>query len=478
MENDLPKSFEEDIIGYLKNQEIFAEDDIFPSFSLQDQLSPEQEISNVLEEILNRVCKRIFCRDRYENIRLEHNQYPLFDLSHIIPDFCMDEDTMEQLTFRESVLISEIDSLSSSREVEPKSVGGLCLSVQFVDGFIPEEREMPVEEKIHQEYKSLRKSANEFKKNLESINQKSGWNTFLKEKLKNYETLLKNQMQVNNKKFLVHLSSQFSVGNSNAGSRLTSWVDASLHTLEERRCEYIGDPFVEKSLYVGLQKDKYYVHHQTNGYDEKKYYSLRKTRDLLCEGASFILMRYLALTKYTGIFELSTIYINGDICRNIYECVGSTTGIINDKEVEICKIYRYVVEECGIEHHCVTVLTVNGYIISQEWEGCNYILNRNPVLFLGESHLPYEKRILTKTWLEDIELLSKYLDYKTEAELKMKTYLYDHPEVNELFSDYVNNILLLKPEHVLPFTMDYFQSFCPLKLPRQGYFNVHDDTAV
>lgn len=63
---------------------------------------------------------------------------------------------------------------------------------------------------------------------------------------------------------------------------------------------------------------------------------------------------------------------------------------------------------------------------------------------------------------------------QTEAEMKMKNYLFDHPEVKELFSDYINNILLLKPENILPFTMDYFQSLCPIKLPRQSYFESDD----
>lgn len=136
-----------------------------------------------------------------------------------------------------------------------------------------------------------------------------------------------------------------------------------------------------------------------------------------------------------------------------------------------------------------------GYIISQEWEGCNYILNRNPVLFLGKGPLQYERKILSKTWIDDIELLSRYLDYKvrniyfieklslvfiyfyklqTVAEMKMKKYIFDHQEVKELLADYVNSIVLLKPENVLSFTMDYFQSIYPFKLPRQSYFEPDD----
>lgn len=45
---------------------------------------------------------------------------------------------------------------------------------------------------------------------------------------------------------------------------------------------------------------------------------------------------------------------------NFQQCTGPVNGMIEDKKVEVCKIYRFIVEECGIEHHSVTVLTIYG----------------------------------------------------------------------------------------------------------------------
>lgn len=473
MEN--AQNYEERILTYLRRQETFDKDEFLLPIPV-DEDTTKEVIGDVLNKLINNVIKRVICRDKYENMRLNHNQYPLFDLSHIIPDFCMSEDIMKHISFRESVLISKVDSVCGSREVEPKAVGGLCLNIQSVDGFL-EEINISQEKQIDNRVAYILKNSRQAR--LEKM-QKSGLkdDILFEEELENYEKSLKNQMQLNCRKFVVQLSCQFEVNGQNAGSSLTSWVDRNFHTLEEKRNEYIHTSegsIVEKNLYIALQKDKYYLHYRGDDYEEKKYYSLVKTRDLVCEGADFILLRYLALTKYSGTFELSTTYINGDLCRNIYECIGSTKGIINDKKVEICKIYRYIIEQCGIEHHCVTVLTDKGYIISQEWEGCTYILNRNPILALEDGPIKYEKIILSKTWTDDLEFLSRYLDYKTEAEMKMKRYLYDHPEVKEIFSDFVNNILLLKPSNILSFTMNYFQTLCPIKLPRQSYFESMSD---
>lgn len=76
----------------------------------------------------------------------------------------------------------------------------------------------------------------------------------------------------------------------------------------------------EKTLYVALQIKRYYLK-MTNKKEEvveRKFYKLDKTKYFVSEGANFLLMRYLAIVNYMGQFELSTLYINGDMCRNIY----------------------------------------------------------------------------------------------------------------------------------------------------------------
>lgn len=70
-----------------------------------------------------------------------------------------DESIMSKLSFTESVLISKIESTIESREVEPKPVGGLCLSIEIVDGYIPEDREISIDEKLERDVTRILKSA-------------------------------------------------------------------------------------------------------------------------------------------------------------------------------------------------------------------------------------------------------------------------------------------------------------------------------
>lgn len=80
------------------------------------------------------------------------------------------------------------------------------------------------------------------------------------------------------------------------------------------------DNINEKSIYVAIQNNKYYMRHTSTlqDLDLRKYYPFFITKNLVLEGANFLLMRYLAITRHVGTIELATMYINGEMCRNIY----------------------------------------------------------------------------------------------------------------------------------------------------------------
>ncbi|XP_056634580.1 uncharacterized protein LOC130443780 [Diorhabda sublineata] len=329
---------------------------------------------------------------------------------------------MKELAFPETLVISELDGDSDMSETVPNPVGALVLNILVTDAVLPEsikkesiDEELEIEvmqalQKAKQVAGSMNINPDVERIEVDQIEEQ------LQKSLTDYDRLLNAEMMANTKKFIVHVSSQFNNG-FNCGSRITAWVDRKFHTLEEKRTEYLEeDAFLnEKSLYIGLLSKKYYVRHTSSkeDVDRRKYYSLAKCQNLVCEGANFILMRYLAITRYKGEFELSTTYINGDLCRNIYECTGPFMGKVNNKDMEVCKIYRHIIEKCGIEHMCVTVLTVHGKIVTQEWDGCNYIININPLQFVSIGKpSPYDRKGLENTWYDDLQLFFKYLDYK------------------------------------------------------------------
>lgn len=83
--------------------------------------------------------------------------------------------------------------------------------------------------------------------------------------------------------------------------------------------------------------------------------------------------------------------------------------------------------------------------------------------FIG-SYSPY-------TWACDVELYSKYTVKKEEITHEHRRYILDHPEVRALLSDYLQSILFRKPNNVIEFTKQYFESFLNLRAKPQKPIN-------
>ncbi|KAF7274363.1 hypothetical protein GWI33_012981 [Rhynchophorus ferrugineus] len=477
--NSIEKYLEDTINEYLRSQQELTEYDTDYEEPIIIENNRDEDyniVEELISDLLYDVDRAIIFQESYKKAQKDHHQYALFELEDVLPGFHINRAIVKQLCFRELLIISNIDQPISSETdgVKPTAVGGLCLRIELAKG-LPNQQEVLMKN----ENSNLADKISKIKQELQEQSSECSVQSE-EEKLRKYESFLEEQILNVTPKFVVHLSSEFDVDGKNAGSRIVSWVDQQFHTLEERRTEYIfgkSSELTQQILYCALQENAYYVKHTSlEQQDSRKYYPLSKTKDFVGEGANFILMRYLAITKYKGNFELSTMYINGDMCRNIYECKGPKPGFVNKNKTELCKIYRTIIEECGLVHTSVTVLTIFGMIVSHEWEGCPYIFHINPIMVTTGKPIPFDAVYMRKAWEADIELVSKYLDCKAEAELNMKTYLKDHPEIEEMVGDYLQSLLLLKPENILPFTMDYFTNFQPFQLPQMPYFNNVADT--
>ncbi|KAK9887594.1 hypothetical protein WA026_023477 [Henosepilachna vigintioctopunctata] len=467
-------SYHDQVLEYLKHQEHYGEQDII---SIHDIVSEEQEdyidieetAKMILTELLTDVNNITAFKEAYDKEKGLNNQYELFDMSTKVQGFHINDIVMEKMAFREAFIISKVDDNGNA---EP--VGGLCLDIQSALG---SKKDTP--KKQPDFTKALLKACSDIKKKpLKEISED------IRKDLEEYTKFIEEEMKREYRKFLVHLSCQFDVDGNNAGSRITAWVDRNLHTLEEKRTEYIeveenGRKHInEKNVYTSMGKKHYDVISTSENKRQKFCYSFTKAQDFVGEAANFILMRYLALVGFTGTFELSAVHITGALCRNIYQCEGLVGGEINNEKLDLYKIYRTVIEECDITESSCTLLTLDGRIMKHDWEGCNYVLQINPLCSPSKKK-PALVSLYDDAWKYDLQLLSTYLDRKESATLKMKSYLEDHKEIGNLIKDYVQNILQIKPDNIIEFTKHFFLSYAPFLIPRAEYFekdvNRHDN---
>ncbi|KAL3270999.1 hypothetical protein HHI36_021500 [Cryptolaemus montrouzieri] len=333
-------TYQDQVLEYLKSQEEYAGEG-FQGFMDETHEDVKEAAVEILKELLTDVNNITAFKEAYDKRKILSNQYELFDLTTKVNDFHINDKVIEMMAFRENLIISKVNDKGQS---EP--VGGLSLGVDAAYGSKWEKSKgFPDFTKA-----LLNACADIKKKRIVEANEQ------ISKDLDEYTKFLQQEMKKEHKKFLVHFSSQFNVDGRNAGSRITSWVDRNLHTIEERRTEFIENvnkkeekTTNEKKIFIFMGKKHYDVRVDPGAdYCSKYCYSFRRAQDFVGEAANFLLLRYLAIVRFIGTFELSAIHLDGALCRNIYQCDGPMGGYINNQKMDLYKVYRTIVEECGI----------------------------------------------------------------------------------------------------------------------------------
>lgn len=62
-------------------------------------------------------------------------------------------------------------------------------------------------------------------------------------------------------------------------------------------------------------------------------------------------------------------------------------------------------------------------------------------------------------WQEDLQMFSQYLDRKEQLEREHKEYMSAHPELRAILADFLQSLLIHKPDDVYQFARDTFAPF-------------------
>eukprot|EP00049_Salpingoeca_infusionum_P007878 m.127180 g.127180 ORF g.127180 m.127180 type:complete len:76 (-) comp13850_c2_seq1:150-377(-) len=62
-------------------------------------------------------------------------------------------------------------------------------------------------------------------------------------------------------------------------------------------------------------------------------------------------------------------------------------------------------------------------------------------------------------WESDQQAWSMFLDHKAEQKAIQEEYIRSHPEIRNLVSDYIQHMLVKKPDNVVEETRAYFSQF-------------------
>ncbi|XP_058800491.1 uncharacterized protein LOC131669556 [Phymastichus coffea] len=262
-----------------------------------------------------------------------------------------------------------------------------------------------------------------------------------------------------NQEFLVHIFLSMTVNNHLIVSKLTSSATKELHCLQEKKYESseLNNNLCEKNGYIGNADNGYFIRVtvKSDEYKQSKTICLPYCSTMfISDGCSIVLMRYLAMTDFSGILSFDMITIEGNIVKCDYEC---SSMDLNTTDIKTYEIVQKLYLNDAVSSIIKNILSNQGNLLSINFINSPYIIKINPHV----DHCVHQQELiilpLRSTWKEDFELNSQHFDKKVFEKDRKRKYLLLHSEINELLSDYIQSLLCTKPDDVLKFTIDHFQ---------------------
>ncbi|KAM8850532.1 ciliogenesis-associated TTC17-interacting protein [Spinachia spinachia] len=266
---------------------------------------------------------------------------------------------------------------------------------------------------------------------------------------------------------LVHAQSQGTIDDSPCGTTVTAYLTTELEVLEEDYHEYVkldghnldnrchmvqhdGQMLIDKVTTVGEETTM-----------ESISYPMSVLNGLVTEGSNLLLMRVVALRK--KVPEHMTL-ISFDQALHIVRTTFSALGLkqleVGEATVEVFGVERTVhsLEDSPIAWQCYFL--ADGHMASRVQVGSPVSMR----LLQLQSQLEKGFEKIPLVWEEDMYMRSKFWDRKEELKADHASYLRRHPEIRALTADFLQFLLLRKPDDVFQFAREYFPPFAPSRL--------------
>ncbi|KAM7401187.1 hypothetical protein PAMA_005398 [Pampus argenteus] len=261
---------------------------------------------------------------------------------------------------------------------------------------------------------------------------------------------------------LLHAQSQGAIDDSPCGTTVTAYITTDLEVLEEDYHEYVKleGHRLDKRCHI-VQRDGQMVIDKVTTIGEEVMkesvsYPASVLKGLVTEGSNLLLMRLIALRK--KVPEHMT-FLSFDPGLRIIHTTFSELGLkqteVEGETVEVFGIERIVhsVEDSPTTWQCYFL--PDGHLVSRVQVGSPVTMR----LLQLPSQLEKSFENIPLVWQEDMQMRSKFLDRKEELKADHASYLRQRPEIRALISDFLQFLLLRKPDDVLQFAREYFFLF-------------------
>ncbi|XP_003214975.2 ciliogenesis-associated TTC17-interacting protein isoform X1 [Anolis carolinensis] len=280
--------------------------------------------------------------------------------------------------------------------------------------------------------------------------------------------------------YLVCATSKVTIDGVPCTTTITGHVTKRLETVEQHTKESVRfrEHPVETRIHVMKRQDQLFVRKAIVEKNEEIHvdtfsYKCSQLQGFISESANFLVLRVMArrqLVPQDAIFL--TFDTEQHICTSTYDTLGLQKQQVGKEEVDVFVIERAVHPVDEIPLNCQFYFLSDGHLSRSIQIGSPAIMVilQTPVLI--ELDVPDPRPVFGKIlldWEEDPQLYSLFLDRKEELEASHATYVRRHPELPALLADFLQLLLLRKPDDVVTFAAEFFGPFSAQNPPCRSF---------
>ncbi|XP_052094871.1 ciliogenesis-associated TTC17-interacting protein-like [Mytilus californianus] len=270
--------------------------------------------------------------------------------------------------------------------------------------------------------------------------------------------------------FLIHANSHGAIDGVPCGTSITAYVGQNLETIEQQHHEYVkleNCPLDRKTFIV--QQDEGYVVNRviTQGEDvqrSSKTLELEQMKGFISEGSNLLLHRLLIEKGVSENLQLLSFDSETNLCAASYKPLEDRTQTVDGTEIRVYGVERTINSFVDLPTTWQSYFVQDGHLSSRVQVGSPVTMKliKVPQLIERDEEPPkpvFEKKPLN--WEEDMQLYSRFLDRKEELKADHSSYIRSHPELKSILADFLQFLLLRKPDDVVQFCAEYFSAFSP-----------------
>ncbi|XP_063789994.1 ciliogenesis-associated TTC17-interacting protein isoform X2 [Pseudophryne corroboree] len=256
-----------------------------------------------------------------------------------------------------------------------------------------------------------------------------------------------------------------------------AYISPQMETLEQHHHEYfkMKAQCLDIKIHMKRQDDKMVINKFiTQGQqvqEETVSHDLSSLTGFISEASNLLIMRLLARRKNIENMDFLAFDADTKLCTLTYRQLGFRYQVIGKTTVEVYGLERTIHSE-DIPTTWQCYFLPDGHLFSRVQVGTDITMKITQMPILSEPEEEDPKPVFEQKALnfeEDAQLLSEFQDRKEELISEHETYLRRHPEIKILLGDFMQFLLLRKPDDIIAFAADFFHPFSPAQEHRDTF---------